>query len=202
MNDIHKLVQRLDRKDISVKELIEISIINNCKFYWHPLGFIMSKLIQEGDLALRFHIWPKYGGKMQIPTWLIHDHIFHMNSWVISGSIINHEYAVENVPASNHVLYEVEYEGYYSKLIRTDDSILIKTIRSQAVQAGDLYEIPAGTLHKSESIIGESSVTVVLTENKLTRSPKVVGDDDGKSYYLYSRNEVDDKSLNEILGSL
>ena len=85
-------VSALNNNKLSAFDVIQLGRDKGASFIWHPLGFILCKLSEEGERKIRLHIWPNNNDRMQNPAWLIHDHLFHLKSWVIAGKIENTEY--------------------------------------------------------------------------------------------------------------
>src|SRR5690606_31223069 len=95
----------LNNHEIYPGDLIESIIEDGSELVWHPLGFVMCRVARWGSRSLRVHIWPNHNGHQQIPAWMIHDHLFHLKSWVLSGEIENTEYVID-VGGKEHLIYE------------------------------------------------------------------------------------------------
>ncbi|MFC1560570.1 hypothetical protein ACFL3W_01350 [Pseudomonadota bacterium] len=187
--------------ELEPKRLIQMAINQAQGFTWHPLGFVMSQLSENEEKKIRLHLWPEDRSKAQEPFWAIHDHLFNLNSWLISGSIKNIEY--ETIDESNeYCLYEARYVNNSSQLIRLDKFVGIVQTKTTLVEKGDYYEINAGVFHQSASVGSSTAVTVCETSKKLNRHPWVIGEVKGDPIYTFERSKVSDSELNKIVSKI
>ena len=171
-----------------------------CKATHHPLGFIHLKLFKKLNVSLRLHIWQRQARKIQIPAWLIHNHIFDLKSYVLCGSINNLNYDVvkaENKPS--YRIYEVIYDECESQLHVTDELVNCKLVESKTFKARDSYEVNREIFHTSTVELGQLTCTLVITSNEKAIKPKVIGKLRGESIYKYQRNQCDFEELRQIL---
>jgi hypothetical protein len=82
--------------------------------FWHPLGFIHMRLVAEGNRALRLHLWSGTLAEPTEPLWPVHNHVFALESLVISGSIRDLRYDVKLDDQGDRRLYEVLYDEFGS----------------------------------------------------------------------------------------
>lgn len=184
---------------VTLEELVPN--LSNLEFSWHPLGFVVCKLTQEGSAAIRLHLWPLDGGRVQQPQWMIHDHLFDFTSWVLRGTICNREYDADP-NGSDRRIYRAGYEGRKSVLTKTPKTIGLRKRREYEVHAGNCYRISSGVLHESILVGQETGVTVLLTEDNNENAPLVVGDLNGKRRYEYKREPVSKTALQQLLSKL
>lgn len=191
--------QKLNKGVITAEALLADT--SQMRFSWHPLGFIMCKLLEREGTSIRLHIWPPDGGRAQEPRWMIHDHIFDLSSWVLKGTVFNREYEAD-ANGNEFSLYEASYVENKSVLTRRQERIGLTPISAYEIHSGGCYTISAGILHESELVGNEVGVTVLLTEESKERTPLVVGSLDGKDKYEYSRELVSKEELRSLLEAI
>lgn len=197
--NIHSLtnadwIEALNNHKICPRNLIKSLLEEGYKFIWHPLGFVMCRVARWESASIRVHIWPNHRGYQQNPAWLIHDHLFHLKSWVLSGKIENQEYVIKT-NGKGHVIYEARYDGDRSILNKTN-VYCSKSINKKSVHSkGSVYEVPSGVFHESRSLSNKTTVTVCETFDEIAAPPKILGSIDGLLSYTYQRKQA---SKNEI----
>lgn len=194
-------VSAFNRSELSAFDIIKLAKEQCGEFIWHPLGFILCKLSEEGERKIRLHIWPNNNDRMQKPAWLIHDHMFDLKSWVITGKIENTEYSVTE-GKSNYRVYNAKYEKDSSVLYRTDRLIRLYKNNRSLLNAGEAYEVPLGILHQSVSSSESTTVTVCETINRPSISPIIAGEINGAVRYSYTRAQVDENDLHAIIAKI
>lgn len=195
---ISSLVSACNRGEVNAKQLCEFAISGEKNFSWHPLGFMMATLLDEGGEKIRLHLWTNSFDKAQKPTWLVHDHKFDLTSWVISGSIKNIEYKELMLPET-HKLYSVSYSSTGSILTKLDEGYNLAVDRTQQINEGETYRISAGTFHQSLSLSSKTTVTICHTVDKKQTPPLVVGELDGLDKYYYQRSPVHVDELEVVI---
>lgn len=191
-------VEALNNQEICPNDLIESLLEESHNFIWHPLGFVMCRVARWESRSLRVHIWPNHKGHQQTPAWMIHDHLFHLKSWVLSGEIENKEYVID-VNGKEHLIYEARYDGDRSILNRTN-IFCSKSINKKSVYSkGSVYEVPAGIFHESQSLSNKTTVTVCETYDEFSGPPKILGSVDGLLSYTYERRHVTKNEMNELI---
>ncbi|MBV1883883.1 MAG: hypothetical protein KUG82_19745 [Pseudomonadales bacterium] len=191
----------LNEQRFSPSEIVQLAINVGKDFTWHPLGFVMCKLSQENEKNIRLHIWPNSSEHVQEPQWLIHDHMFDLKSWVLSGKIENIEYEIaSDFPI--YSIYQASYEQDKSILHRTEQDLSIKVKNKSVVSSGQIYEIASGILHQSISLSNSTAVTVCETIDRLDKNPIIAGDIKGRASYSYTRATVCDEDLQDIIGKI
>ncbi len=194
-------ISALNNNELSAFDIIQVGIDKGANFIWHPLGFILCKLSEEGEKKIRLHIWPNNNDRMQKPAWLIHDHLFNLKSWVVAGRIENIEYSVEE-GTPNFRVYHARYEEDSSVLYRTDKKIFITEKIKYLVSAGERYSVPSGMLHQSVSVSETTSVTVCETIDQPSIIPSIAGDISGADKYSYTRVKVDESDFQSIIAKI
>jgi len=198
---ISEAIEQIRSGKWSGKQIAEYPAAIGRSYVWHPLGFLMAKVLEEPPLTLRVHIWPKYGGREQDPAWPIHDHIFDMKSWIIKGRLKNVLYREsENLP--NFQMYLASYEGNESVLNRTGLSLALQKEGETAYEAGQFYTVDAGVFHSSLHEQGSVAVTAVLTKSVLTAPPRIAGARDGLGQYRYRRSIASKEEVSTVISQL
>lgn len=187
----------LENNEICPYELIQGLIDNNYEFLWHPLGFVMCRVARWGDLSLRIHIWPSHTGYQQTPALLIHDHLFHLKSWVISGEVENKEYEIDH-NGKDHAIYEARYDGDKSILNKTNIYCSKRQTEKSICSAGSSYEVSSGVFHESQSLSNRTTLTVCETLDEIARPPRVLGCVDGLFSYTYHRKQATKDEIYEL----
>lgn len=91
----------------------------------HPLGFLLIRLGNlDSSSSLRLHIWLPNQRTTQNPEWLIHNHVFTLDSHILIGQITNNVFYTDfHSQKSTGCLYSVEYESGQSVLRRTSQRL-------------------------------------------------------------------------------
>lgn len=167
---------------------------------WHPLGFMHIGLGEVAQGAkLRFHTWLPHERHTQDPPLPIHDHIFHLESHVLTGIVVNHFYQVEDSTTGEHSRYDVAYDGHESILSPRGDRVHCRLVSSVAYAAGDQYEVPKDQFHATEVAEGLLSATVVLSTATGAQKPVVIGPPNRREPYRYRRNACSSEALRKVL---
>ncbi|WED78000.1 hypothetical protein [Aeromonas allosaccharophila] len=201
LKNISTLISACNNRAIEAKGICELAIKQNIKFSWHPLGFVMATLLDEGSEKVRIHLWSKSFDKAQKPTWLVHDHKFDLTSWVLSGTIKNIEYK-NSASSKTHQLYSVTYNSTGSILTKLDEVHDLKIEKTQEISSGEKYKIEAGIFHQSISMSKNTTVTICHTVDKNSHTPLVIGELDGKRSYYYQRSLVHIDDLQKIISEI
>lgn len=199
--NIKNFVQACQENNLSAKEVCSWAITNNIPFVWHPLGFVMATLINEGHEKIRLHLWSNSFQNVQEPTWPIHDHLFDITSWVLCGEIENIEYKQCN-SVLTHQLYSVSYDNDGSILTKLDSGLSLSVESKEIIKKTESYSIKSGVLHQSISSSENTTVTVCHTVNFRNENPLVIGDICGDFRYKYQRKIVKLSDLFRIVAEI
>lgn len=199
---ITELCKHLDEGTITVKDLLHLIQDSKIEFFWHPLGFVLGTYLENDEEKIRIHIWPKSGAKKQSPYWNIHNHIFHLKSWVLKGEITNQEYETVNDDSSNYCIYHVDYLGEQSHLIKTNIHVSLIESKKNINKEGSKYSMRSNVFHCSEKTSDCTALTVVLSTKTKTKNPMVIGRTDGQQQYIYSRAKVELPYITSLMNEL
>jgi hypothetical protein len=172
-----------------LKECLDKSVPAN----WHPLGFVVFKLPDNSQRALRLHLWPREGLRPAEPLWPIHNHIFDVNSFVVSGKVTNKVYRILPNANGRHRLYQVSYSSAGTILSPTPDIVESIEQTRDVFKQDSCYMVERNIFHSTFSEPGQFTATLVLTD-KTDRSakPLIVGDNRSESRTCPSRYVLDE----------
>jgi hypothetical protein len=157
-------------KYLQIAQLIEKALKERLPVSWHPLGFLHLKLASEQ----RLHIWPEDGGHPQKPLFPIHDHIFNLESTVLTGCVTNTVYSVVKSCDAPFQLWEVRYQEKLSVLSPTGCRVGVSPADVKTICAGQTYRVPVGQFHSTNASQGTLTATFALTTGR-SGIPRVVG---------------------------
>lgn len=196
---IKNFCEKLNRGEITSTNLLNEIRESKLDFFWHPLGFVLGTYLSHDKEKIRIHIWPKEGSQQQKPYWNIHNHVFHLTSWVLEGEITNQEYRIINDQKPDKCIYKVSYQGSESCLLKTKQEISIVQEKKEINCKGGVYRIGTNIFHHSMRTSVNSALTIVLSIKEELNSPLVIGDIHAKQEYRYSRVAVDSNYLNNLI---
>lgn len=196
---IESIETKLNNRNLSVSDMLSLRKVIGTSFRIHPLGFISSTLLTEGDRKLRLHYWPIDGGKQQSPDCQIHDHLFSFKSWVISGAVENIEYTIDDTEGKEFSVYQTSYTENHSKLNKTASTHKLVEKNRSIYENGEAYAIDAGVLHETVRISKTPAFTVLITKDISKNPPKVYGPLAGEDIYLYERRILDESEVTDFI---
>jgi len=172
----------------------------------HPLGYMHIKLGEsDRGAAVRLHIWPRDERPYQAPRLPIHDHVWILDSHVLTGVITNRIY---NTISSNfdptHQLFDVQYEGDkdVSVLRPTENFVRAEVSEETKYYSGDHYSVSLDTYHTSQVPESKFTSTVVATSDSKNRAPKVLGPVDRNETFVYQRESYSDRVAKKYIEKL
>jgi hypothetical protein len=162
---------------------------------WHPLGFFRIELGTD-DASRRYmiHCWPRGDlRRTQSPAWLLHCHIWHLESVVLLGSLCDTQYvaAAPSETARSGPLYRAQKLREMSLLSRTDEKIDLAAEVEIQVSTGTFYEVGIERFHETHVPLSEMCVTLVRVGDELRAAAKVLGDADGPQTLRYQMATVE-----------
>lgn len=170
---------------------------------WHPTGFVVLKLLDDVDGALRLHLWPAGARERGEPCWPVHDHVWDLRSHVLCGQIESHAYVVSDDDAGEAALYAVDYgAGRSSCMRRSERRVSVRGLAPRRIGAGERYEVPAGAFHASHVDANELAATLVVTRPTAQPWPWVVGALDAASIVRVERALASHELVSEMLRRL
>ncbi|MGZ5281625.1 MAG: hypothetical protein ACXWEY_05035 [Bacteroidia bacterium] len=174
------------------------------KIFFHPLGFIYSPLFTfDNKESIRLHIWDKENRHYQEPRMDIHNHYYTVNSYVLSGRIINNIfYKVDHKP-SNYTIYTGSYNENGERCLEsTRETIYVEKVKEEIINPNSIYNITPEVLHSSHVDLNDFTCTIVYTENPGQPSTKVLGPLFGEFQYTYNHKIVNRDLVEDLLEKL
>jgi hypothetical protein len=170
------------------------------KTYFHPLGFIYSKLFEfENSESLRLHIWDKERW-YQEPLMDIHNHFYVVNSYIISGEMKNNLFQINNTKEPNYAVYVGSYTSQNDRILKKTNRLLnAEKINTEIIGVGNLYQITTDKLHSSSIPFDQFTCTLVYTANPGNPEPLVLGPLNGNDEYYYTNKVVEKEIITDLL---
>ncbi len=171
--------------------------------YWHPLGFFRLEFGAEGNgWRYALHGWPAGYRSTQEPSWLIHRHVWPLESFVAVGGLVDRQYLAVNGPADlAGTKYEVEVTPGQSALIRTSEDLKVARLRDTTHERR-FYSVDSMLYHESDVPLGDECITIVRIGPKVKSNSDVLGDRQGPDRLLYERRPVDLAARRTVLQRL
>jgi GrpB-like predicted nucleotidyltransferase (UPF0157 family) len=160
--------------DLPTPELIkELEDFKSIQPLWHPLGFVSCTLISTDSWALKIHLWPKNDRKPKTPNWEIHDHLFHIDSRVLKGTIRNIMFKETQGTSLEH--YTALYNEKNSVLTPVGKFCDVQVHSDVELRAGSRYIMESGEFHQGHVKNDNLTVTLVLKSKKIAGAPRILG---------------------------
>lgn len=148
---------------------------------WHPLGFVSCVLeSDESTREVRINYWPQEERRTKNPDWPIHTHRYFLSSFVLAGTVRDIQY--RSYSGKGHKIYEVNYIGSNSEINKSVHSVDIKEVSNIVRNAGDVYSVQRGTLHRTFVEQSKSAMTIVVLSDFTDENPIVIGQEGGNNY--------------------
>lgn len=198
---IEEYLRHLTADEVKAREAIERALGSGCIFRRHPLGFISTVIAKDDLRNLRLHIWPRGRSIRQQPYFGIHNHTFHLHSWVLAGAVTNLTYNLLSNRQEKR-LYSVAYDDLHSCLHSTSTLVGIELEQTTSYNVGENYTLEAGVFHESRILHDMLTVTCVLATGSHCGAPKVVGPVAGSRCYEYARSPVETEQIVRLLSEI
>jgi len=196
--------------DFSLTKLRQFLIALKCnpmnlKGTWHPLGFIIIKLFNSTDFDYRLHIWPKGLRRPKTPDWPIHNHVFDLESIVLSGAVGSEAYSIscDESPEGRYRAYMVKYTSEGSDLVPSSTLVNLRSDGVTWTNQGEKYQVPKGSFHRSIVNSDVFAATLVRTSSKsVLDMPIVLGIEDLPQRHACFSNSVDRTFLVSLIDKI
>jgi len=208
---------KLDFKDTwsKISESIKIIPVDATISSIGSQGFLSIPLFKyDMDMKdfefIRLHIWDtsldKYVNKETRDNFSVHNHLFHADSWILCGQIINDRYIVEAMETNEiNSFFAIEYNGtlneinqHTSTAKRTNIFAKSKQVSHEIYMQEGNYSIKAGEFHKSGSN-DKSGVSATLfsftTDNNFQGPSSVIGPSNIQSSEINRKDSIDSREL-------
>lgn len=159
---------------------------------------------------IRLHIWDtsldKYVNKTTRDNFSIHSHLFHAESWILCGEIINDRFIVE-ASEKNEInsFFEIKYNEtlneinqHTSTAKRTDAFARVKQVSHEIHMQDGYYSIKAGEFHRSacNDKSGISATLFSFTSDNIFKGPSyVIGPSGIQSSEINRKDSIDSRGL-------
>jgi len=173
------------------------------KTFYHPLGFIYSKLHEFPDKeSFRIHIWDRnYYSKK--PAMDIHNHYYIVNSFIYRGCVRNNVYKVLVGVDDNFSVFEGSYTEKGDRILKkTERTMSLVLDYSDVHCAGDFYRILHEHIHSGYPESEGPTCTIVYAEKPGNPNPLVLGSIDAEEEHYYPIREVDPGVIDELFKGL
>lgn len=198
---INEFVELLEKKELSLTDILNLREELKKPFKRHPLGFYACTLLEENSRKIRLHYWDLSTSKeLQSSELMIHDHIFDFKSWILSGSIENIEYTIDE-KGQVYYLYSTLYDRDFSILNKTAESIKISEKNVQVYEKGKSYQMKSAVLHKTRAM-EDKTFTVLYTQDKEIENPRVLASGSSENKIVYERKEIKELEIKEKLNTI
>ena len=176
MADLHDLKRWFKEREFeSIQEYLKRHISESeCEYIHHPLGFLLTEVLRQGESVIRLHYWKHdliTGGSAITPY---HDHIWRLSSCVLFGEIENCVLDVLPDPEGDYFLTEVEQSGGVDHVPSRGDRVSFKIKIRECVRSGEFYYLPPRIFHFSSMVKGSNALTLVLSEAEVKGSPRTL----------------------------
>jgi len=169
---------------------------------WHPLGFIDIPLTQRSSLTkLSIHVWHPRFSKAQKPYQICHSHGWHLSSIVLTGSLQNEIFEVQDNPRGHARIHEIGYHGSTSYSSATSRRVTAAIAETEQYSIGDTYTLPSDQYHWTST---PNSLLVTLMCSDLTHETQsyVVWPWSQQSVYRYDRETCSPDVKREIISDV
>jgi hypothetical protein len=141
----------------------------------HPLGFFYGIQQISDRNTMRFHLWPE---KWRIPVdqvaGQIHDHIFELNSLIITGELFHQTFDFLPDSGGDHEILKVQYNHSQSRLVRSNEFGRLRMKLEETFRPGEVYRVPNGTIHRANPAQAPAATLVLAVTPIKQQSPRVV----------------------------
>jgi len=165
----------ITKSDLDVRGILDYIIESYEDFSpnWHALGFIHCKLLTANGGTLRLHIWMSDEKNKDEQIEKIHDHLFSLNSFVISGEIKNELFDISeaNKESFTHRAYIVKYIGKDSCVKSNNKYYNVYNSSEEIIASAEYYTITSSMFHRSSLGCAVAALTLVATYEHLEKDP-------------------------------
>lgn len=175
LDPISELAEHLDPSTPELSDiarcLIAVARASPPEWRVHPLGFYLWELGTFASSTYRLHFWDP-ADFHPVAKGPFHDHVWHLESVILAGAIVNHEYSAFLDPSGPFVMGLIEQNGSIDVVRYSHDTYRLEEVSASVVKRGEKYEIPPGVVHRSSLLSSlELTVTLVRSTRVLERGP-------------------------------
>jgi hypothetical protein len=168
----------------------------------HPLGFLRIQLLREGPVGLYVHIWTSRISMPRPTTTGIHSHNWWLLSRIITGSIENRVYTVEECDNSgDYQIFTVKHDNNVDNLLSTGRYVKCRLANRTLHTTDECYQLPPNTFHFSIPHTAVDTVTLILASHRSSESEYVLGHPEQETHQI-RRSPCASTELDGIVVSL
>ncbi|SFK37454.1 hypothetical protein SAMN03159338_4070 [Sphingomonas sp. NFR04] len=179
--------------------------IQACEARQHPYGFTVVTLgIIPGRhrIVYRLHIWPIGFALPGSEDLMIHDHVYDIQSHILAGQIVQHEY-VESALGAEFASYRGLYDGPHSVLERKPGAVRVFETAVSTFVTGHTYALPAGALHMAKVDPSVFTATILRTDYREREGdPVILAPIDAPPSFRFERDLVGDDAIAATISAL
>jgi hypothetical protein len=159
----------------------------------HPLGMIAIRYKCAG-FALRIHVWTSRTSDFRDEFAQVHDHTWHLESYVLAGRVQNHVFDLTE-DRTGHEIWLHDYTR--NEIVKSEHRVTLQTRCDELLNAGDSYVLSAGTVHSTS--VAPGSITLVKSIPSGLSFARIIGAQEGSQPRSAVRGSVDlDQVLSDI----
>ncbi len=166
---------------------------------WHPLGFVHGTVGRVGDTAVRLHIWHPSLRRIQDPAWLVHDHVWDLESLLLAGELTNEDYLSEQAPDGDRLLYTVAYNEQTSVLASSGLRVFSELDAATPIPVHETYRVSRGAFHSTTVPLRRGAVTLALAKDEPGPPARVVGEVMDRESFEYVRQVLRPNERSRVL---
>lgn len=179
--------------------------IQTCEARQHPYGFTvvtLGTMPGRRRVVYRLHIWPTGFALPGSAELMIHDHVYDIQSHILTGQIVQHEY-VESELGAEFASYRGLYDGPHSVLKRKPGTVRVVETAVSTFETGHTYTLPAGALHTAKVDPSNLTSTILRTEYREGEDdPVILAPIDAPPSYRFERDLVADDDVATTISAL
>ena len=176
MNPASKLLDTFSARDAEALNTLLQHAMREGSYtcYVHPLGFYFVRLVAQGKMSLRLHYWPASYREEGSAITPYHDHVWKLQSFIMSGKIENVMLDIVEDGVGAYQLAQINQVGGIDEVVPSGRAVSIKEKSRQRLTAGEFYEIEARRFHFTDVPLNQTAVTVVRSDIVVDGGPRTL----------------------------
>jgi len=115
--------------------------IKGLKCMQHPLGFYHFRLYAKEKVSVRLHYWPFKERPSSSAATPYHDHVWNLQSCVLTGRIENVLLTLKKDTAGPYVVAQIEQINGVDAVVPTSERVRIDSTEINSYSAGENYSM-------------------------------------------------------------
>lgn len=172
--------------------------------YVHPLGFYFVRLVVQGKMSLRLHYWPASYREEGSAITPYHDHVWKLQSFILSGAIENVMLDIVEDELGAYQLAQINQIDGVDEVVPSGRTVSVNEKSRQRLMAGEYYEIEAREFHYTDIPRDQAAITVVRSDIVVDGGPRTLVPSGFQGRHAPSRDPVQapEQIQNEIAAIL